>query len=387
MECETEDWIEQGRQLSDLEAESIETALPSTLDQLRLRVMLIAKYAGGSQFKVRWIQHMEWLIENYPSEPRIPMLRTFDRLRADEISKLRELWSIQADKHSRNVTVLSNAAASFLVADPNLAESFFLQALRAEPNNREIRTRLAALYSIWPGHSHEALIQYEKLLADSESHYDKFVVLNRMPALALNAGDNDKAREMALQLLALAVEHKGEWNYGNAINSAHTVLGRLFLNQGDLGKAKYHLAQSIVDVASPQTQSFGPSFDLVSDLIAAGETWSALQYLTSAEELCGINNSRALELQYQIHTGINTAPSEFRKSKEFTQFVMVYQLSRLAASRLDFRRQQLKKLIDVASWTLELYANRASDTDNEVDDEKLRLADFLLKLREMESDL
>ena len=85
------------------------------------------------------------------------------------------------------------------------------------------------------------------------------------------------------RLARLAPQFKTDWNYGNTIQDAHLVLGRLALAEGNFKEAKKRLLDSARSKGSPPMNSFGPNMSLAKDLLAKGEKDTVLAYF----ELCG----------------------------------------------------------------------------------------------------
>ena len=64
---------------------------------------------------------------------------------------------------------------------------------------------------------------------------------------------------------------KNDWNYGNAIEDANQVLGRIALSKDEVAEAKKRLLASAGSHGSPQLNSFGPDFRLARELAEKGE--------------------------------------------------------------------------------------------------------------------
>jgi hypothetical protein len=100
-----------------------------------------------------------------------------------------------------------------------------------------------------------------------------------MAQTAWAAGDAAKARQYATELLRSVDTQKASWNHGNIIHHAHTVLGLVDLQEGNVEGAKEHLLDSARHRGSPQLHSFGPSMDLARELLARDERATVIQYL------------------------------------------------------------------------------------------------------------
>ena len=108
--------------------------------------------------------------------------------------------------------------------------------------------------------------------------YLRFLGLRGAGERAFWRGDLDDAEMLARDLLTLADRYESDWNYGNAVHHAHTLLGRIELKRNHLGPAIEHLHESAKTRASPQLSSFGPSMLLASELLELGETESVLHF-------------------------------------------------------------------------------------------------------------
>lgn len=112
---------------------------------------------------------------------------------------------------------------------------------------------------------------------------ERFCALGHAAKNAFNAGDTADAKKYAEELFQLTPQFKDDWNYGNAIQDANLVLGRLALAEGNLQEAKQRLLASAESNGSPQMNSFGPNMSLAKDLLAKGEKETVLTYF----ERCG----------------------------------------------------------------------------------------------------
>ena len=95
---------------------------------------------------------------------------------------------------------------------------------------------------------------------------------------SFESGGVDVARKNAEKMLEKNTDTIS-WNYGNVINEANTILGRVALREGDIEAAKAYLLESADTTGSPQLNSFGPSFLLARELLERGERGAVLQYL------------------------------------------------------------------------------------------------------------
>ncbi len=87
----------------------------------------------------------------------------------------------------------------------------------------------------------------------------------------------------ANKLLGWAEHSPTNWNTGNAIHRAHSALGMIALERGDVELAKRELLKSGHTPGSPQLDTFGPNMRLASRLLSEGESDTVLEYF----RLCG----------------------------------------------------------------------------------------------------
>jgi hypothetical protein len=117
-------------------------------------------------------------------------------------------------------------------------------------------------------------------LSAATNEIERFYALGRAARNALKAGDTDGARKLAEELARLAPKYPTDWNYGNAIQVANQVLGRIALAAGNVTEAKRRLLASADSKGSPQMNSFGPNLQLAKDLLAKGESQTVVEYFT-----------------------------------------------------------------------------------------------------------
>src|SRR5215510_2304765 len=127
------------------------------------------------------------------------------------------------------------------------------------------------------------LKQFEVKFKATADRFEAFYVLSRMAPTALAAGESEKAGDYAKQLLAMAVDLRRDWNYGNAIHVGNLVLGEIALDSGDINEAKRYLLLAGDTPGSPQLDSFGPNMLLAKELLEKGERDVVLKYF----EKCG----------------------------------------------------------------------------------------------------
>lgn len=294
--------------LSDEKTADLEEALLREPENMEIRAVLLGKYDSARYFDnvahQKRMKHIEWIVSSCPEhvlagDPCVGIIR-WDH--EDDYQHIKSMWLTQVESKKNNPSVLMNAANFFDSEDKELAEKLLLDALALQPKNRDYRAKLASLYSYWDGHEEQAWRQAE-LLSKGFKVLD-IDELVELPDRAFAAKKYDRAVSSAKWILFLIRCSDILKQHGGARNMAHTVIGKVALIKGDVSKAKYHLEQSIKDIACPTMQSFGPSLELADELLKVGEKAAVLGYLDKREELCGAFDRDAFLLRYEATEGI-----------------------------------------------------------------------------------
>lgn len=119
-------------------------------------------------------------------------------------------------------------------------------------------------------------------LNKAKTEENRFYALRAAAKESFVAGKIQDAQNYAQELMALFPKYKGNWNYGNAIQDANLVLGRIAVREGNIEAGKKHLIAAGKSPGSPQMDSFGPNMTLAKDLLEKGEKDVVLEYF----ELC-----------------------------------------------------------------------------------------------------
>jgi len=130
-----------------------------------------------------------------------------------------------------------------------------------------------------PRNAAEALSRYEQALPAIQDPELKFYLLTKVAPTAAEAGETEKAKAYARDLLERAPAMRKDWNYGNAIHVGNLVLGRIALAAGDVAEAKRLLLEAGGTPGSPQLNSFGPNMLLAKELLKKGERAAVVKYL------------------------------------------------------------------------------------------------------------
>ncbi len=120
-------------------------------------------------------------------------------------------------------------------------------------------------------------------LKTAKTEEGRFYSLGPAAKEEFKKGNIAEARKLATELAALATKYEKNWNYGNAIQDANLVLGRIAVRTGDIEAAKKYLAEQAKSPGSPQMDSFGPNVSLAKDLLEKGEIEAVVNYLTACK--------------------------------------------------------------------------------------------------------
>ncbi|MDR3614098.1 MAG: hypothetical protein P4L53_11095 [Candidatus Obscuribacterales bacterium] len=367
-----------GSSMSDAETADLEDRVAAVPTDLDSRIKLLGKYIseqyhGGPAKQLR-LKHIEWIIVNRPEHVIAgePHTSVYKLINETEYSKFKSLWLNQVEKKNGNSAVLVNAAHFFFLDEKEVAERFLLAALELNSYDRSVREQLALLYSLWDGHEEQALAHYATLCTGRDSEA-LFSDLSSVPAIAFEAGQLDRARESSDKVLGLSKKYRKSRFYGEAVNNAHTTLGRLALITGDVEKAKHHLAMSIVDIASATMCSFGPKLDLASELVKAGENASVLEYLDKHELLCGVCHPRAFKVRYRAINGIQDDSALLEHDDNFDDAYLEHQFHSLETREPAQRRKHLQAAIESARSTIKAWSARDPEQSSPDKIDELRL--------------
>jgi hypothetical protein len=124
------------------------------------------------------------------------------------------------------------------------------------------------------------LLTAKQKLTDATNELERFYALNDAAKESFVVGKPEDARKYAEELMSLYPKYKNDWNYGNAVQDANQVLGRIALAEGRVDEAKEYLLESGRGPGSPQMNSFGPNMSLAKDLLEKGEREVVLEYFS-----------------------------------------------------------------------------------------------------------
>ena len=140
-------------------------------------------------------------------------------------------------------------------------------------------------------------------LAKAKTDQERFYALNDAAKQSFVLGKTEDARTYASNLLALLSKFPNDWNYGNAVQDANLVLGRIAVQEGRIEDAKRHLLEAGKSPGSPQMNSFGPNMSLAKDLLAKGERDVVLEHLELCRKFWQMDRGRLDQWSQDVKAG------------------------------------------------------------------------------------
>ena len=142
-----------------------------------------------------------------------------------------------------------------------------------------------------------------KKLAKANTEEEKFYALNYAAKQSFVLGKTEDARKYAQDLMTLLPKFQGNWNYGNAVQDANLVLGRIALKERRIDEAKQHLLEAGKSPGSPQMNSFGPNMSLAKDLLEKGERDVVVEYFELCRKFWKMDRGRLNDWSQQVKAG------------------------------------------------------------------------------------
>jgi hypothetical protein len=307
----------QGGRLFGEDAEWLEQQVTSDPTNLACRILLLGYYflrsrLSESDRRLRH-KHLLWIIENEPCAPIAGDAHC--SLTPDEdpaiLAQARQFWHAHVALHGAEPAVLGNAADFFTLLDVKLSQELTKKAQVLEPDNPKWAERLAQLYSLEMLHSSEspsdlartALAELEAALSKGLSEFQRKLMLPGVAKAALAAGEFEKARGYANELLAVGTDTRLASPMGEAVHVGNLVLGELALRADDVEQAKTYLIAAGKTVGSPALKSFGPNMRLAKQLLDRGERAVVIDYLKVCANFWQTNNHRAEQWIHLLEHG------------------------------------------------------------------------------------
>ena len=131
--------------------------------------------------------------------------------------------------------------------------------------------------------SYRSAVAYLQKLPTGDTSQTRWHVLKYAMLSAYHAQHPDEAARYAQQLLAYAAMPKFKNEVSVHIHPAHTILGLVAIEMGDVVQAKSQLQASIEGRATSSLTGFGPNMRLAQALLQAGESSAVLAYLRDCQ--------------------------------------------------------------------------------------------------------
>jgi len=119
----------------------------------------------------------------------------------------------------------------------------------------------------------------------------------------LKGGDYIAAKAISKRLLVIAEEYSDDWNYGNAVHHANTILGLVSLKEGETDKAIEYFQASGKVKGSPQLDSFGPSTCLAFEMLLLDKDNEVIEYLDNVASFWDFGYKQLPEWKKNIRAG------------------------------------------------------------------------------------
>ncbi|WP_437606896.1 hypothetical protein WMF20_39125 [Sorangium sp. So ce834] len=288
------DWISLCTDAVDLAAQDaadLETRLLKHPDDIEARVKLMGFYFTNlnDDAQNRRADHIHWLIAHHPEIHLGAFARMHPEQHLDAYNEGKKIWLSTVSDRPNDPTILRNAGGFLSAGDPDIAEELYGRGATIEPDNPSWRELLGGLHfrsSIGSTSREErirlarqALAEYEAALSLERCTLGAFGILMDIAQAAVVSEDYQRATEAAERLLSDAEDHVDTFQYGNAIHCAHIVLGKVALARNERASAAEHLRAASDVRGSPQLDSFGPDFELASQLLSIGQRDAVIDYI------------------------------------------------------------------------------------------------------------
>ena len=290
-----------GMELTADEAVALERRLQDAPQDLRIRSRLVGYYAGAMLASFDAAQHLEthalWLIENSPEADVTGCAFCGVVAASQHAERAEKLWRGHLERRPADPRILTHAGRFFQQRKPEFAQELIARARDADPAGD---WRLFEEPHYEPAGPSSPPVDESSLAVGSAA---RFYALGDLAKTSVSEGKLEKAEALATELLALAPNFVGDWNYGNALYCGQHVLGQVALARGDVDQARKRLLQSAETPGSPQLASFGPSMALARALLEQGETDVVLQFLERCHGFWSMGHGKLEAWAQDVRTG------------------------------------------------------------------------------------
>jgi hypothetical protein len=140
-------------------------------------------------------------------------------------------------------------------------------------------------------------------LKTAKTGEQRFYALDAAAKESFVAGKIEESRSYAQELMMLLPKYKSDWNYGNAVQDANLVFGRIAVRDGNITAAKKYLIAAGKSPGSPQMDSFGPNMTLAKDLLQRGERDTVLEYFMLCRRFWKNDRGKLDEWKQEVMSG------------------------------------------------------------------------------------
>lgn len=271
------------RTLTPEEVSELESRIQVDPDEFECHYLLLEYYREKSFSDAQAAEkrniHYEWLALNYPDLEI--SLSSFELMRGYcgpvFFAKIRNIFLAHLSDRPDNPSIIKNVAEAFTLDDPIFVLDLLKRGKQCFPDDASWSRDLAHHYRLL-GHGFEQLALQECLESLKHEDESKWLEPYLLSDLYI-AGQKDRAFAACNNMLYLVKEKSRQKRDGDIINTAHTVLGLIALDDNDVELAKHHLHLSSQGASSPVNCSFGPMLDLASAFIDRGDRQAAIDYL------------------------------------------------------------------------------------------------------------
>jgi hypothetical protein len=208
-----------GRELSLEDAERFEQESRHHSEDFALHLLLLGHYflpaTRSETARLARQKHVLWTIEHAVetiADAR-PLTHLDPSTDGEVYIQAKQFWLKHVEANESNTSILGAAAQFFMLHDRGLSESLLKKAQALEPDNPEWSEQLGHLYALGLNKlssdarrvgAAQSLEELEKAFACEKEELKRFWLLTRLAKAALEAGQFDKARAYATDLLSLA---------------------------------------------------------------------------------------------------------------------------------------------------------------------------------------
>ncbi|WP_437767245.1 hypothetical protein WMF27_20215 [Sorangium sp. So ce281] len=328
------DWLSlctDGIDLAAQDAAALESHLLKSSNDIEARTKLLGFYftSPNDDAQQRRADHIHWLIAHRPEIHLAAFARIHPEHYPDAYNEGKRLWLSTVSNSPNDLAVLRNAGSFLESGDPYIAEDLYKRGATIEPDESAWRQRLGGLHfrsSIGSTSSEErtrlaqgALAEYEAARTIERSTLETLGILMDIAAAAVMCENYERATEAAERLLAEAADLADSSQYGNAVHYAHIALGKVAMARNDSAGAAEHLRAASEVRGSPQLNSFGPDFELASQLLAVGQRDAVIDYIDGCKSFwdrhASLLNTWALAIESGEYRTFESAgpPNKFAK--------------------------------------------------------------------------